>query len=281
MDQNALDTFEIQKKGYIKTANKAGNPGAASFQDVVLDPAVFAKNLGLNTAQGREVLEQVLQGTGVKLKDIDNFINVAEESGSFRVRDASDFVARRVTLSGFKGAFLFGGAAAGSIFTAGSLMIPLLLRYGSSILTDPQVLKAMTARLEDKGFDVAKRKILMDWAARHLPTEEEVEQEDFEQKINQAIFNLQNNPQGFQESRRARSNQMNMMEKGIDETQLSIGQNIDDRLNNTLNAVGPTFTETPRVASTKYKDLSNAARNNLAFGTLDDAIAAERGIAGL
>jgi hypothetical protein len=281
MDQNALDTFEIQKKGYIKTANKAGNPGAASFQDVVLDPALFAKNLGLNTAQGREVLEQVLQGTGVKLKDIDNFINVAEESGSFRVRDASDFVARRVTLSGFKGAFLFGGAAAGSILSAGSLMIPLLLRYGSSILTDPQVLKAMTARLEDKGFDVAKRKILMNWAARHLPTEEEVEQEDFEQKINQAIFNLQNNPQGFQESRRARSNQMNMMEKGIDQTQLAIGQNIDDRLNNTLNAVGPTFTETPRVASTKYKDLSNAARNNLAFGTLDDAIAAERGIAGL
>ena len=139
----------------------------------------------------------------------------------------------------------------------------------------------MTSRLEDKGLDVAKRKILMDWAARHLPTEEEVEQEGFEQKINQAIFNLQNNPQGFRESRRARSNQMNMMEKGIDQTQLSIGQNIDDRLNNTLNAVGPTFTETPRVASTKYKDLSNAARNNLAFGTLDDAIAAERGIAGL
>ena len=156
-----------------------------------------------------------------------------------------------------------------------------MLRYGSSILTDPQVLKAMTARLEDKGFDVAKRKILMDWAAKTLPTEEEVEQEGFEQKINQAIFNLQNKPQGFQESRRARSNQMNMMEKGIDETQLSIGQNIDERLNSTLTAAGPTFTETPSVASTQYKDLSNAARNNLAFGTLDDAIAAERGIAGL
>jgi len=282
LSQSAVDTFEIQQKGFIKTANKAGNPEAAAFQDVVLDPALFAKNLGLNTTQGRQVLEEVLQGTGVKLKDIDNFIKVADKAGSFTIRDASDFVARRVTLSGFKGAFLFGGAQAGlGLLAPSTLMIPLMLRYGSSILTDPQVLKAMTSRLEDKGFDVAKRKILMDWAARHLPTEEEVEQEGFEQKINQAIFNLQNKPQGFQESRRARSNQMDMMEKGIDETQLSIGQNIDERLNSTLTAAGPTFTETPSIASTKYKDLSNAARNNLAFGTIDDAIAAERGIAGL
>ena len=121
----------------------------------------------------------------------------------------------------------------------------------------------------------------MDWAARTLPSDEEVEQEKFEQDINQAIFNLQMNPQSQGEARRGRQNQINMMEKGINQEQLNIGENIVDRLDTGLTAQGPRFTETPSVASTQYQDLSNAARNSLAFGTIDDAMAAERGIAGL
>ena len=282
LNLRSVDTFDIQQKGFQKTANKSGNTQAAQFKEVVMDPTAFSKELGLDTAEGRQVLEEVLQGTGTKITDIDDFIRVADAAGSFTIRDPSKFVERRVTLSGFKGAMFFSGATAGAgAFSASTLMIPLLLRYGSNILTDPKVLKAFTAKLSDKGFDVAKRKILMDWAARTLPSDEEVEQEKFEQDINQAIFNLQMNPQLEGEAKRGRQNQMNMMEKGINQEQLNIGENIVDRLDTGLTAQGPRFTETPSVASTQYQDLSNAARNSLAFGTIDDAMAAERGIAGL
>jgi hypothetical protein len=91
-----------------------------------------------------------------------------------------------------------------------TLMVPLLLRYGSSLLTDPKVLKAFSQVLQDTGLDVAKRsayasalgrpettkeslkpftiskenqKILLDWANATLPTEEDLEQMDFANKL--------------------------------------------------------------------------------------------------
>jgi hypothetical protein len=277
-----IDTFDIQQKGFQKIANQSGNPKAAQFKEVRMNPDILSRELGLDTVEGRQVLEEVLQGTGTKITDIDDFIRVADAAGSFTIRDPAKFVERRVTLSGFKGAMFFGGATAGvGIIKPSTLIIPLILRYGSHILTNPKVLKALTARLSDEGFDVAKRKVLMDWAERTLQSDEEVEQEKFEQDINQAIFNLQMNPQTEGEARRGRQKQINMMQKGINREQLNIGENIANRLGTNLTAQGPRFTETPSVASTQYQDLSNAARNSLAFGTIDDAIAAERGIAGL
>ena len=100
----------------------------------------FAEKLGLNTVEGRAVLDVAFEGTGVGAKDITRFLEVAERAGSFVVRDPAQFVTRRVTLGGFKSLLLFGlGSSAGAFFGAGlaPLMVPFMLRYGSSILTDP------------------------------------------------------------------------------------------------------------------------------------------------
>lgn len=105
-------------------------------------------------------MEEALKGTGTKLEDIMRFLDIAERAGSFIVSDPSKFVTRRVTLGGFNSLILFGtGATAGGMLGGGlsTLMIPLLLRYGSGILTNPKVLKSFSKLLQDTGGEAALR----------------------------------------------------------------------------------------------------------------------------
>ena len=154
-----LNPSEIAKYGYKGGANSPSGE-LFRFRTVEFDPDAFARNLGLTTEEGRATLEIALKGTGTNIKDITRFLDIAERAGSFVQRDPAKFVSRRVTLGGFKGLFLFGAAGAGASVLSGGivpLMIPLLLRYGSNILTDPQVLKAFSEVLEDGGLEIARR----------------------------------------------------------------------------------------------------------------------------
>ena len=91
-----LNPEDIQKYGYKK------NQDVYRFRTVDFDPQKFAQSLGLDNVDGRAALEVALKGTGTKIKDIERFLDVAEKAGSFTVTDPSQFVARRVTLGGFK-----------------------------------------------------------------------------------------------------------------------------------------------------------------------------------
>ena len=192
-------------------------------------------------------------------------------------------------------------------------MVPLLLRYGSEILTDPQVLKAFSAVLQDTGLDITKRsayasalgrpettkeslkpftiskenqKILLDWANTTLPTEEDLEQMDFVNKVEESILSLMKEPQKSVESRAAREDQMRLMDRlnprspqYLSPRDAAMGNIIQDKLQPTFQAnLGA---GQPQVASGK---LSPDVRSDLAFGGLDEALETQmfkRGIGGL
>jgi len=259
-----LNPSEIAKYGYKGGANSPSGE-LFRFRTVEFDPDAFARNLGLTTEEGRATLEIALKGTGTNVKDITRFLDIAERAGSFVQRDPAKFVSRRVTLGGFKGLFLFGAAGAGASVLSGGivpLMIPLLLRYGSSILTDPQVLKAFSEVLEDGGLEIARRsavtkalgepgddqeglkpftvskenqKILLDWANATLPTEDDLEQMDFVNQVEQSILSLMKAPQTGVEAPPARDEQMDIMNKMFNKGTMSpedleVGRQIEDRL---------------------------------------------------
>jgi hypothetical protein len=287
-----LNPEDIQKYGYKK------NQDVYRFRTVDFDPQKFAQSLGLDNVDGRAALEVALKGTGTKIKDIERFLDVAEKAGSFTVTDPSQFVARRVTLGGFKSLLLFGGAATGGQILGGvglpMLMIPLLLRHGSNILSDPQVLKAFTQVLEDGGVDIMKRagvartigdtddnkenlkpftiskenqKILLDWANTTLPTEDELDQLDFVNQVEQSIISLMKQPQTQAEAKPARTEQLMMMNRlfgprgFLTEEEQQIGQQIQERLRPQFDAnLG------------NNRPFPQNVRQQLAFGTVDDAL---------
>lgn len=323
-----LDPEQVYKQGY---KNK---DGVYRFKTVDFDPMKFADELGLNNPDKRMVLESVLQGTGTKIKDIERFLEIAERSGSFTVTDPSTFVQRRVTLGGFKSLILFSGAQAGATmagFGLPMLMVPLLLRYGSSILTDPKVLKAFSQVLADTGEDVAKRsavlstlgkgeptkedlkkftiskenqKILLDWANATLPTQEDLDQMDFVNQVEQSIMSLAMEPQKSVEQRNANENQRKLMDRfnprnprGLTKEEAEMGNIIQNKLQ-------PTFTSDLGGGQSKFAaamqdagnflrendpitrinqslGLNQQTRNNLAFGTIDDAMASQYGQGGI
>ena len=170
----------------------------------------------------------------------------------------------------------------------GPLMVPLLLRYGSSILTDPKVLKSFSRVLQDTGPDAALRagvgkqfiseedkKVLLEWANNTLPTQADLEREDFVNQVEQSILSLMKEPQKDVEAPAAGEQQMNMMEKmfgpfqQMSEEDLQIGRQLENRLQ-------PSFNENLGSSNMNQfnvnQPVSPSARNELAFGTLDDAI---------
>lgn len=300
-----LSPSDIQKYGYKSTAE----PGMFRFRTVEFDPKAFSDALGLNTVDGQAALEVALKGSGVQIKDIKRFLDIAERAGSFAVNDPSSFVQRRVTLGGFKSLFLFGAGAAGTSLMSGGLiplMVPLLLRKGSSILTDPKVLKAFSQILEDQGMEVAKRtaigkelakpettkeqlkpftiskenqKILLDWAATALPTEEELDQLDFVNQVEQSILSLMKEPQKKVEQKPAREEQLRMMDRmfgparSMSPKDIEVGKQIEERLQPTFTA----DTEEDYGSSFTNYQMNPATRSNLAFGSLDQALQSQYG----
>ena len=288
-----LSPEQLSKYGYKGGINK-NSQDLFKFRTVQFDPQVFAEKLGLNTAEGRAVLDVAFEGTGTTAKDITRFLEVAERSGSFVVRDPAQFVTRRVTLGGFKSILLFGlGSGAAGFMGAGlaPLMVPLMLRYGSSILTDPKVLKSFSKALDSTGAETARRtgvakeifskedqQVLLDWANNTLPTQDEVEQMDFVNKVEESILSLMKTPQLPVESKSAREEQLDIMSQmgqsgTLKPDDYETGLMIEDRLAPTF----PINTESDLGA----QQINPQTRSNLAFGSLDDALQSQYGGGGI
>jgi len=268
----------IQKKGLKNAA-----PEMLEFSQVEFNPAQFAKKLGLDTEDGIEILQEALKGTGVTVEGITNFLKAADAAGAFVVNDPSTFVTRRITLSGLKGLMLFQGASAVGLTALNPIMTALFLRYGSKILTDPKVLKSFTEVYEDAvkfptkdPLTKSRRNDILQWAAGVLPTEAELEEQDFIKKIDQSILSLIDNPQSKLEQNAAKDKQIELMTKRPKGTDFETMKNIQERI--TPDTFEQRFYDTefePDVSlqpNIQGAQLTPQTRSNLAFGTLDEAL---------
>ena len=105
------------------------------------DPYKFEQKLGLDTEAGRDLIEEMLKGSKLKIEKLDAFFDIAKNHAGLKVPDVSQFVARRAVLGGTKS--LVGGA----LMTVGVTQNPFLgasliylSRRTSNILSDPKVL---------------------------------------------------------------------------------------------------------------------------------------------
>ena len=145
-------------------------------------------------------------------------------------------------------------------------------------MTDPKALDAITDTLNTGVITAAKRKHLLKWAEKFLPNDEEAMQQQQQEEIADAIFSLQTKPSTDLEMQqvipetydktinpfRGMSEQEQQINKQLMDLQQSqMGASLQPRFNNqNLNLASRM---NPRV------------RQNLAFGTLDDALSERTG----
>jgi len=267
---------QIQKKGLKKVS-----PDLLDYQDVTINAAEFAKQLGLDSPDGIEVLNTLFKGTNLNVKNIKDFLSAANNAGSFVIPDPSTFVQRRVTLSGFKGMFIGGLAGAGGV-TVGlnfpMLIVPLLLRHGSNLLTDPKALDAITDTLNTGVITTAKRKHLLKWAEKFLPDDEEAMQQQQQEEIADAIFSLQTKPSTDLETEQiipeTYDKTINPF-RGMTEQEIEINKQLENLQQSQMGAsLQPRFNEQNTNVASR---MNPRVRTNLAFGTLDDALAERSG----
>lgn len=131
----------------------------------VLDPGKIADALGLGEKQtraSREALSEMLKGSNVALKDVEDFVQVLKDVGGITIPEASKFVARRAVLGGMRsaiGTFTLGTAGTASPVT--TIAGALFLRNTAKVLTDPEALKAMTGIIGPKTPADEKRVLLV------------------------------------------------------------------------------------------------------------------------
>ena len=218
------------------------------------------------------------------MKDIKNFLSAADAAGSFVIPDPSTFVQRRVTLSGFKGMFIGGMAGAGgatALVNFPMLIVPLLLRHGSDLLTDPKALEAITDTLETGVVTAARRKSLLQWAEKFLPDDEEAMRQDRQEQIDDAIFNLQVNPSKDVEQSQAIPEAYDKVRnpyRGMSEQEQIINQKLLDLQQNELGAsLAPRFDDQQMNLASAGRIQNPRVRQALAFGNIDQALAERTG----
>ena len=175
------------------------------------------------------------------------------------------------------------GAGAGGFVAMNPIMTALMLKYGSKLLTDPKALKAFTEVYTDAlkfptkdPLTKSRRNDIIAWASGVLPTDEELEEQDFMKEIDQSIISLIQNPQGKLEQNAARDKQIELMTTQPKGQDLDTLREIDRRV--TPNTPDQRFYDTGFEAIDYIgpgASLQPNIRNDLAFGSIDDAIASQ------
>ena len=147
--------------------------------------SALKEKLGIGTAGGDEVLEEVLRYSNYGVKDLKHFFKLAEAAASFKVPDPSTFLQRRVTLGGMGSLMAVEGAFRGSSGIPGIITKLAALRLGAKYLSNPKNLKNMTRGLDMSLSPEVRRnayvRILKDVSKSPensdlpLPTPEEIE----------------------------------------------------------------------------------------------------------
>ena len=127
----------------------------------IFDAVRLEKQLGLNTPDGRKMLETILQGTGVTLKQLDDFNRVVQSVGSVEIPDVSKFLQRRITLGGAAAITGLGGFAKGGGGILTKLGLLALTRSTARLLSSPQALKDMQAIISPTVTTQVKRATIL------------------------------------------------------------------------------------------------------------------------
>ena len=101
----------------------------------------------------------MLKGTGVDIKDWDNFAEIVQSAQSFKIPAVSVFIQRRVTLGGLSA--LYTVAAAGQSSMTGTLLALALMRGGAKVLTKPESLQSMVRAFDDSIPNQERRKLVL------------------------------------------------------------------------------------------------------------------------
>ena len=129
--------------------------GLLKREGITINPDKLRDALGLTTGSkaSRDSLNEMLRGTGVSVKNIEDFLDTLATFDE--VVAPATMLARRMTLGGIRSA-LRGATGVGALAAGSELSIPkallgvALIRKGGRLLTDPEVLKDVIgfARME-------------------------------------------------------------------------------------------------------------------------------------
>ena len=160
------------RKFFETEFDKVINPKTGKF-----DAKRFGQAIGVGNEGGEQALANMLSGTGVRMKTVKQFIELAERAGTVATPDVSSFIARRMTLGGWKavlgGIGPFGAAAANPIGGATAI---LLVRHGAKIISDPAKLKKMVAALDDTLNDKQRRAMILRLGVQLFNAEDEAKE---------------------------------------------------------------------------------------------------------
>jgi hypothetical protein len=122
----------------------------------------LSKNLGLGTKSGKETLSEMLKGTDVSVKDVDEVVKILKAVESVEIPEVSKFIQRRAMLGGAQSVatlFALGGAASGVGLPAKVLGMASA-RTVSKMLGDPKFLKDMKTIVSKTASDLAKEQAI-------------------------------------------------------------------------------------------------------------------------
>ena len=165
----------------MENARTVSKDGATS-----IDFNKFEKAVGLGDQGSKDVLEEMLKGTDVSVKNWEEFVKIGKAANSFTIPNASVFLQRRVTLGGI-GSLLAVAAVGQSSAWAGILSL-YVMRKGAKLLSDPAALRSLTTALDTSAAKTARRnagmrlvrEMAIDDKASDLPdlTTEDIEAEE-------------------------------------------------------------------------------------------------------
>jgi hypothetical protein len=175
------ERFGGASRKYIEaTFDKFIDPKTGSF-----DASRFGKAIGLGSESGEQALAEMLKGSTVQMETLKNFVELATRTGTVSLPDTSAFIARRMTLGGWRaglGALSLGSPVAAN--PALGILGIFAVRHGSTVISSPKKLKAMIRILEPTTTDHQRRALLVRFG-RQLFEEEEAAREEHESRMKQ------------------------------------------------------------------------------------------------
>ena len=159
--ESALKKSAASENTLVNNAKRLVNEqfGTHIDEGFMFDSAKLRKNLGLDTEDGAEALNEMLKGTGVDARKWNRFIDLTESAEGFKIPSASVFIQRRVTLGGISA--LYSTAKLGQRSKSAAIMALGLMRGGANLLVNPEALQTMTKAFDDSIPHQERRKAVI------------------------------------------------------------------------------------------------------------------------
>ena len=162
---------------YLDTAFQKALKTGDNVSTLAFDPAILAKELGLNVRATGPFWDDVLEKAGIPKPFIEDLARIGGLLEDLPIGNPSDYLRRKVQLSGFKGlmsTFMLGSgavsggaagtAATGSFFGAipGALVTLFALRYGmGKVFSNPKLAYKIMNRFDPGRMEPFKYKLAL------------------------------------------------------------------------------------------------------------------------